>query len=171
MSELEDVRADVRALGERITTSVGKVHDRLDDVATRVALLEPECKRIDARGEKMAATIEDLGKADVRVEEQIKALTGAFGTSQVEQERRHSEVIDELRSVRAESATKAGDGEEGIQQWVKKNPAVSMVLMTILFLVSFSVIMDVLKGDTNSAEVVDLVGNLTEKVEKLERGD
>lgn len=98
-------------INTRITESVGGLHAKIDGVADDVkantlelARRGPVIERACVCVGELEGKVQALHTTDIELTAGVKALTASFGAAQVEQERRHSEVLDTLREGRAQQA-------------------------------------------------------------------
>lgn len=129
-------------INTRITESVGGLHAKIDGVADDVKANTLELARRGPVIERICVCVGDLeGKVqalhttDIELTAGVKALTASFGAAQVEQERRHSEVLDTLKEGRAlQAAREVAQVQAEATKWgALKDPKV-MVLSTVIIL-------------------------------------
>lgn len=136
--------AQFAQINERITDSVKGLHTKIDTVDKHVqantlelAARKPVIERTDRVVQDLEGKVQQLQTTDVELAAGVKALTASFGASQVEQERRHSEVLDTLKESRAQqSALETAKVAADASKWdALKDPKVLVISAVVLLAV------------------------------------
>jgi len=139
------VSIDIDRVAEDGRAGRAALHREVDGLSTQLAVLTPRVDRLDVVTGRLEGVVGDLGRADVRVETQLTALTSAVEKGQVQSERRQEEVLGLLRA-RHEAEDRASEARWAILRESRTQALIALVVLAVLAPQALPAIVELVRG-------------------------